>query len=126
MNVTSRRIAVTVAKLFPQVLFHIFSSEPRKWILWQFENRGGTDDFAQELRYHLKNRYSLLVEHTETTGMIVSPTRMDRVRLKYLYSYSRKITFWHNTDLIYHSLDIHKYLKLCSSKSSLCVSNLII
>ena len=84
MNVTSRRIAVTVAKLFPQVLFHIFSSERRKWIIWQFENGGGTDDFVQELRQHLTKRYSLLVQLIGTDRMMVKPTRMDRVSSNYL------------------------------------------
>ena len=62
-------------------------SEHRKWITWQFDNGGATDgemDFVQKLRQQLINRYSLLVQHTEPNGMIVMPTRMDRVSISSL------------------------------------------
>ena len=78
VHVISGRIAITVAKLFNQVLFNAFSSERRKWILWQCVNED-TDDFVDELRHHLTNSYSLLGQLIETDRMMVKPTRMDRV-----------------------------------------------
>ena len=63
-------------------------SEHIKWITWQFYNGDSIDgnaDFIQELRKQLTTRYSSLVQHTEPTGMIVMPTRMDRVEVSLKY-----------------------------------------
>ena len=57
-------------------------SEHGKWIRWQGKGLGNV---AYLIEY-LVTRYSLMVKFTEPEGMIVIPTRFDRVTTFY-YSY---------------------------------------
>ena len=73
--------------IFIKYFFILSLSEHRKLITWQFDNRGTDDgevDFVRKLKQQLTMRYSSLVQHTEPTGMIVMPTRMDRVKVSFL------------------------------------------